>query len=88
MASIEDRLNAIEARNRRVELDKAWETSIERKVIITALTYATIVAFFLITGLPRPFTNSLIPTAGFVISTLSIPVFKRMWVKKKDKRAG
>ena len=86
MSDIEKKLNAIEQRNKRVELDKAWETSFSRKIIIAVLTYITIVLFFLVAQLPKPFINSIVPTTGFVLSTLSLPFFKRLWIKHKDKK--
>ncbi len=81
MGDVEKRLNAIEQRNKKVELDKAWETSLSRKIIIVVLTYAIIVLFFFVAQLPKPFINSIVPTAGFVLSTLSLPFFKRLWIK-------
>ena len=86
MSDIEKKLNAIEQRIKRVELDKAWETSFSRKIIIAVLTYITIVLFFLVAQLPKPFINSIVPTTGFVLSTLSLPFFKRLWIKHKDKK--
>ncbi len=86
MSDIEKKLNAIEQRNKRVELDKAWETSFSRKIIITVLTYITIVLFFIVAQLPKPFINSIVPTTGFVLSTLSLPFFKRLWIKYRDKK--
>jgi len=80
MTSVEKRLATIERRNKKVELAKAWETSWTRRLIITFLTYITIVLFFFIAGLPKPFINSLVPTAGFVLSTLSLPFFKKLWI--------
>ncbi|HCC22945.1 TPA: hypothetical protein DF272_02090 [Candidatus Falkowbacteria bacterium] len=85
MLEIEQRLQAIEARNRRVELDKAWETSWSRRLIVALLTYITIVLFFLIAELPKPFVNSLVPTAGFVLSTLSLTYIKNRWVGKHNR---
>ena len=81
MKDIEKRISAIEERNQKVEIDKAWETSLSRKIIIAVLTYITIVLFFLVAGLPKPFINSIVPTTGFVISTLSLPYFKKVWIK-------
>ena len=78
------RLDLIEERNKRVELDKGWETSWARKFLIAILTYITIVLFFLIARLPKPFLNPLVPTAGFVLSTLSLTFFKRLWIKNKE----
>lgn len=43
--NIEDRINNIEKRNKRVELDKKWETSITRRVCIIILTYIIVVSY-------------------------------------------
>ena len=86
MSDFEKRLNAIEQRNKKVEIDKAWETSWSRKIIIAILTYATIVLFFFVAQLPKPFINSIVPTAGFVLSTLSLPFFKKLWIKYGAKK--
>ena len=79
-------IESIKQRNARVEADKAWETSVTRKIIITVLTYAVIVLFFITANLPNPFTNALVPTAAFVLSTLSLPYFKKWWLKKVYKK--
>ena len=81
MSTVEKRLEEIEQRNKKVGLDKAWETSWTRKIIIAVLTYITIVLFFFFAQLPKPFINSIVPTAGFVFSTLSLPFFKKLWIK-------
>jgi uncharacterized ion transporter superfamily protein YfcC len=86
MSDFEKRLNAIEQRNKKVELDKAWETSWSRKIIIAILTYAVIVLFFFMAQLPKPFINSIVPTTGFVLSTLSLPFFKKLWLKYMAKK--
>ena len=86
MVEIEKRLNTIEQRNNKVELDKAWETSWSRKIIIAVLTYATIVLFFYIAQLPKPFINSIVPTTGFMLSTLSLPFFKKLWIMNVAKK--
>ena len=43
---IEDRINKIEQRNKKVELDKAWEISWTRKICIMILTYIIVVIYF------------------------------------------
>jgi hypothetical protein len=86
MSDVEKRLNAIEQRNKKVELDKAWETSLSRKIIIAVLTYVTIVLFFFVAQLPKPFINSIVPTTGFVLSTLSLPFFKKLWIRYGAKK--
>jgi len=69
-----------------VELDKAWEVSWARKIIIAILTYLTIVLFFFFAQLSKPFINSIIPTTGFILSTLSLTFFKKIWLKYKTKK--
>ncbi|MFA5992741.1 MAG: hypothetical protein WC796_03480 [Candidatus Pacearchaeota archaeon] len=73
-------IEKIKERNKRVEKDKAWEKSWTRKIIIAVLTYVVIVIFFFFAGLPNPFANSIVPAAAFIISTLSLSLFKRIWV--------
>ena len=83
---VKSEIDKIKQRNRRVELDKAWETSWTRKIIVTLLTYAVIVIFFFSAELPRPFINSIVPALAFVLSTLSLPFFKKIWIEVKIKK--
>jgi hypothetical protein len=71
----------IKERNKRVEADKAWEISITRRILVVIFTYAVITLFFYFAGLTKPLINAIIPTIGFVLSTLSIPWFKKIWLK-------
>lgn len=75
-------VEAIKTRNARVERDKAWETSATRKIAVSAATYTTIPIFFLIIKVDRPFISAIVPTLGFLLSTLSIDILKNWWVKK------
>lgn len=77
---LEQEVSKIKDRNSKVEADKAWETSFFRKVLIAILTYTVIVLFFYIADLQKPFINAIVPTIGFVLSTLSLPVFKNLWI--------
>ena len=77
LEQIKKDIREIKERNARVEADKAWETSLFRKVLVAVLTYAVIVLFFIFAGLP-PFINAIVPTVGFALSTLSVPVFKKL----------
>ena len=52
MDTIEERLNKIEDRNRRVEFDKAWETSFVRILSISIITY--LAAFFALYSIGEP----------------------------------
>ncbi|MBT4805043.1 hypothetical protein HON71_02630 [Candidatus Woesearchaeota archaeon] len=86
MAVIKEEIEQIKARNKRVEADKAWETSWSRKIVVAILTYAVIVIFFYFADLPKPFINSIVPTTGFVLSTLTLTWFKKLWIRTVNKK--
>ena len=78
MQSVEDILK----RNARVEIDKAWETSKTRRAIIALITYLVATAFMKKIGVGDYFLSALIPTGGYLLSTLSLPIIKNWWIKK------
>lgn len=87
MDNLEKRIEAIENRNKKVEADKAWEVSFARRVLIAFSTYLVIGLFMFSLGISDPFKNAIIPTFGFILSTLSLPFLKDFWIKyfyKKD----
>lgn len=76
-------VDEIKERNARVEADKRWETSWTRRLIILALTYIVIVIFFFAAQLPDPFANAVVPAVAFLLSTMTVPLFKNWWLKKR-----
>ena len=78
---MEQKIQEIIERNKRVEADKAWETSIFRKFCIAILTYFVILIIFLILNIQKPFINAIIPTTWFILSTLSLWFLKKIWLK-------
>jgi len=83
---MEDKLIEIQERNSRVELDKAWETSLTRRFIIAGATYAVAVAWLFIIENDKPFLNALVPFGGYLFSTWSLPFVRCWWIKKYDSR--
>lgn len=79
--NLEDRIRKIEERNKRVETDKEWETSWTRKVLLILFTYLAIALYLkFIVGI-NPWINAIVPAIGFLLSTLSLPWFKKFWMK-------
>ena len=81
--SLEERIIALEERNARVEADKAWETSWLRRVSIMLLTYLTVVAYLHFVIHVSPWLNALVPVIGFLLSTLTVSLLKRTWLRKR-----
>jgi len=79
---LENEINQIKARNKRVELDKSWETSWTRKITIMILTYLIVLLYsFLVNKYNNIFFSSLVPVIGFLLSTLSLKLIRKFWEK-------
>ncbi len=79
---LEERIEAIERRNKRVELDKAWETSSMRKIAVILNTYVLIGISMWYLGIEKPEINAIIPSIGFYLSTFTLPFIKKWWISR------
>jgi hypothetical protein len=83
LQKIKNEIEEIKKRNISVENDKAWETSIARRVLLMLFTFLAIGAYMYTIGINRPLLNAIVPTTGFMLSTLTLPFFKSLWLKSK-----
>ena len=82
--NLEEEIKKIQERNKRVELDKAWETSWTRKICICILTYIVVVAYsYIIRYFDIVLLSSLVPVIGFTLSTLSLKYIRIIWEKNR-----
>lgn len=79
---IEKEIELIKERNKKVEADKAWETSMLRKILILITTYIIASLALYSIGTPKFYLGAIIPTIGFFLSTLGFPIIKRWWIIK------
>ena len=78
-------IEKIKERNKKVEKDKAWETSALRKISIAILTYIVVVIYsYLTTNFSNIFLSSLVPVIGFLLSTLSLKLIRNIFEKKDN----
>ena len=82
MKTLEERLDALESRNKRVEADKKWETSLERRAALLGLTYVVMGVFLTLIDAARPWVNAIVPSLGFLLSTLTLRWLKLRWVER------
>ncbi|MDY0029213.1 MAG: hypothetical protein RBR86_04630 [Pseudobdellovibrionaceae bacterium] len=73
----------IQERNACVEQDKAWETSKTRRAVIAGMTYIVATLYMMSLGVSQPMLNALIPTGGYLLSTLSLPFVKKIWMGRE-----
>ena len=86
MKDLETRLKKIEDRNKKVETDKAWETSWTRRILLILFTYLSIGFYLNAIQVPNAWLNAIVPAVGFLLSTLTLPYFKNLWIKYTNKK--
>lgn len=79
LQDLENEINKIKERNKRVEVDKKWETSFTRRILLIAFTYIAIGLYMNAININEPWLNAIIPSVGFLLSTLTLPFFKKLW---------
>lgn len=81
-------LDTIRERNARVEADKAWEVSWTRRIIIAGGTYLVVCVYLTILGVQGAMLHALVPPGAYLLSTLTLPVCKRIWLQRVYKKGG
>ena len=74
-----EEIEKIKNRNKRVELDKKWEICWTRRIYICILTYIVVFYSFLIREYDNILLSSCVPVIGFILSTLSLKVVRKVW---------
>lgn len=81
--NLEQEIEKIKERNKRVEGDKAWETSWTRRIFIAASTYILISIFLIVIKVDKPFLSAIIPAVAYLVSTFSLGILKSRWLKRR-----
>ena len=81
LSELEKQIDLINKRNRKVEQDKKWETSLTRRISLMIFTYLAIGLYLQAIEIDRPWINAIVPTIGFFLSTLTLPFFRQIWEK-------
>lgn len=78
-----ERIERLEARNERVESDKAWETSWQRRILIMLLTYIVVVCYLHFVVHINPWINAFVPVIGFFLSGVTVSLVKKYWISRR-----
>ena len=81
LKQLEKEVQKLKNRNKRVESDKAWETSYFRRILLIIFTYLAIGVYMRAINIERPWLNAIVPAFAFMLSTLTLPFFKKMWLR-------
>lgn len=85
---LKDRIKAIEERDKRVEKDKAWEVSWTRRLVLIICIYLVVGLYLQVINIPDPWPNAIVPSVGFLLTTLTLPLFKSLWLKYIYKKSS
>ena len=83
---INQEIEAIKERNKKVEADKAWETSWARRLFIGVATYFVAGIWLTMIHDTYPWLKACVPAVGYVLSTLSLPIVKKWWVGRWEEK--
>ncbi|KKP86272.1 MAG: hypothetical protein UR87_C0024G0016 [candidate division CPR3 bacterium GW2011_GWE2_35_7] len=75
LSNLEKRIIKIEQRN----------VSFLRRILLIIFTYFSVAIYFHFINIEKPWINAIVPALGFFISTLTLPVFRRIWEKYHSK---
>jgi len=82
--NLEREVRSLQERNRRVESEKAWETSFMRVLSIALITYVVAGIVLYSIGVTNFLLAALVPVLGYILSTRSLPRVKRWWMEKQS----
>ena len=83
LEQIEKDILDIQERNKRVQFDKAWELSCTRRIFIMILTFIIASLWLLVIRESHILLKAMVPVLGYLLSTLSIPHLKKVWISNK-----
>lgn len=81
--NLQGEIQSLKDRNKRVELDKAWEVSWTRRGFIVLITYLIASMWLHFINENDIWLKAVVPTGGYILSTLSIPLLKKIWIRNK-----
>lgn len=83
LEELKKEIERIKSRNIRVEKDKEWETSYTRRGLLVLFTYLAIGIYLYVINVPDPWLNAIVPAFAFMLSTLTLPFFRKIWFKHR-----
>lgn len=83
LKELREEIEAIKARNKRVEADKAWETSWTRSIFIAIVTLFLAYILMLLIDEVNPFPKAVAGSTFYLLSTLTYGVLKNWWLAKR-----
>lgn len=81
VSHLEETVERIRLSGKYSNLQKNWENSRIRVITVAVSMYVLTLTFMLILQVQNPIVSALLPTVGYMLSTNSIPLVRRIWVR-------
>jgi hypothetical protein len=85
MNTPETEIEKIITRNKRVETDKKWETSLFRRLFLTVTTFVLAFLFLKIIKVDNAFWGACVPAGAYFLQNLvgSLTPLRKIWEKNR-----
>ena len=83
VSSLQEEIEKIKTRNKRVEADKAWETSKTRALFVALVTFALAFLFMVLIDEREPLWKALAGSIAYLASTTTYGILKNLWLKRQ-----
>lgn len=82
-----EEVEKIKARNKRVEADKAWETSKTRMLFVSVVTFLLAYLFMNLINERESLWKALAGSIAYIASTTTYGILKAWWLKRNRKNS-
>lgn len=79
LVSVDD-IMELKLKNKKIEADKAWETSWTRRGIIGIVTYIIVAAWLAMLGVEHNLIHALVVVGSYLVAIAILPMLKKYWV--------
>jgi putative acetyltransferase len=77
-----DDIIALKEKNKKIEADKAWETSTTRRGIIAVVTYVIVAIWLGMIGVEHHLMHALVPVLAYLVAMAGLPFMKKYWLEQ------
>jgi len=88
IAILEEQVQKLILLEKYIALQKKWDQSRIRITLNASGVYLVTVIFMHVLAIENPAVSALIPVFGYVITTISLPLVKKLWIKSYLKDSG
>ena len=87
LTSVDD-IITLKEKNKKIEAEKAWETSNTRRGIIAVVTYIIVAIWLDMLDVKHHYLHALVPVCAYLVAMSMLPFLKNYWINFVYRRKG